>query len=65
LQKDDFEKIRLDVVLAKFHIDKLLERNPDKNMLYSSFPDWKKELEKDLANLAARLKKELEVKPND
>ncbi|WBL82788.1 AbiV family abortive infection protein [Bradyrhizobium xenonodulans] len=58
LQVDEYKKIRSDVLLAKFHIDKLAGRNPDKSELYSAFPDWKHDLEKSLADLAKRLAKE-------
>lgn len=53
--KDDYEKIRKDVILAIYHIDKLSGLNPNNEVLHSTFPEWKDELETNLKELASRL----------
>jgi AbiV family abortive infection protein len=50
--KNDYLKIRRDVVLAKYHMDKLAGLNPNKDVLHSTFPEWKAELEERLRDLA-------------
>jgi AbiV family abortive infection protein len=55
--KDDYAKIRTDVILAKYHIDKLAGLDPSKDILHSTFPEWKDELEKSLQDLTNRLAK--------
>jgi hypothetical protein len=53
--KDDYLKTEKDVVLAIFHIDKLSGKNPSTDVLHSTFPEWKEELENSLKKLATRL----------
>jgi hypothetical protein len=54
-KKEDYEKVRRDVILARYHIDKLSGLDPAKDVLHSTFPEWKEELEKSLRDLAGRL----------
>jgi hypothetical protein len=55
LKKEDYEKIKKDVILARYHIDKLSGLNPKKDVLHSTFPEWKEELEKSLRKLSSDL----------
>lgn len=50
--KANYVKIKRDVVLAKYHMDKLAGLNPSKDILHSTFPEWKAELEGRLQDLA-------------
>jgi len=54
-KKSDYDTIRRDVVLAKYHIEKLSGLKPSKEVLYSTFPEWKGELEKSIKELASSL----------
>jgi AbiV family abortive infection protein len=53
--KEDYEKIKKDVVLARYHIDKVSGLNPNKDVLHSTFPEWKDDLEKSLKDLATKM----------
>jgi hypothetical protein len=53
--KSDYEKVKKDVILAMFHIDKLSGLHPNADVLHSTFPEWKDELEKSLRDLASRI----------
>jgi AbiV family abortive infection protein len=55
-KKDDYDKVKRDVVLATYHIDKLSGLNPSRDVLHSLFPEWKDELEKSLRDAATRIK---------
>lgn len=50
---NDYEKVRKDVILAKYHIDRLSGLSPNKDVLHSTFPDWKDELEESQKDLAS------------
>ena len=54
-KKKDYENIKRNVVLAKYHMDKLAGLNPSKDVLHATFPEWKAELEKSIEKYAARL----------
>jgi hypothetical protein len=55
--KDDYDRLKKDVILARFHIDQLGGQNPDKSILNSIFPEKKGELEQALKKLAADIEK--------
>jgi AbiV family abortive infection protein len=55
--KDDYDRLKKDVILARFHIDQLAGHNPDKSILHSIFPEQKGELEQALKKLAADIEK--------
>jgi AbiV family abortive infection protein len=48
----DYQKIKRDVVLAKYYIDKVIGLDPNKEILYAVFPEWRTEIDKGLAELA-------------
>lgn len=54
-KKDDYDRMKKDVILAKYHIDKLSGLEPSKEILHSTFPEWNDELEESLKELAESL----------
>ena len=53
--QSDYEKVKKDVILAMFHIDKLSGLQPNADVLHSTFPEWKDEYEKSIRDLASRI----------
>jgi hypothetical protein len=54
----DYDKIKKDVIVSRFHINKLSGLNPSKDVLHSTFPEWKDELEKSLKDLTLKLQQQ-------
>jgi AbiV family abortive infection protein len=54
-KSDSYNNVKKEEIVARFHIDKLSGLNPSKNVLHSTFPEWKDELEKSLEKLAIKI----------
>ncbi len=53
---DEYERIKKDVIVAKYYIEKLSGLEPNKDILYQEYPEWKQEIEENLKKLASELR---------